>query len=135
MDSDPEPRSSASAASLASAQADDTPEEPPNPFQSAAFVLGPLIGVLTLVVPFASVIVDRSGFPELPSLSARSDRSTGGLRAPRPPVLPSAEGLSAEVASPAAGPPPPTALPDGSVPGARRSSVLAPAAAAGRPRP
>lgn len=73
MDSDPEPRSAASTPSLATAQVDDPPEEPPSPFQSAAIVLGPLIAALTLAVPFGSVVADRLGTPQRPGLQPKAE--------------------------------------------------------------
>lgn len=106
MDSDPEPRSASPVTSLASAQGEDTPEEPPSPFQSAAFVLGPLIAVLTLALPFASVIADRSESPEPPRLSSRQGLASGASASTSP--------------SPAPAP-------------ADRAPGLAPASAAGRP--
>lgn len=59
MDSDPEPRSTSSSQPSAAAQGDDSPEEPPSPWSSAAIVLGPLIAALTLIVPLGSIVAER----------------------------------------------------------------------------
>jgi hypothetical protein len=82
MDSDPEPRSPSTSPALASAQGEDTAEDPPSPLQSAAIVLGPLIAAFTLVLPFGSVIADRFGagpftglHPQLEQIGARSDQT------------------------------------------------------------
>ena len=80
MDSDPEPRSPSTSPALASTQGEETAEDPPSPLQSAAIVLGPLIAVFTLVLPFGSVIADRFGagpftglHPQLELIGGRSD--------------------------------------------------------------
>lgn len=121
MDSDPEPRSASSATSLASAQVDDTPEEPPSPFQSAAFVLGPLIAALTLAVPLGSVIADRAEPLASPSFRARPALVNGGA------------GGEGPLASPTAANSPEAAAEGDSAPGG--APGLAPASAAGRPGP
>ena len=102
MDSDPEPRSNPSSESttpVTGAQADEPAEEPPSPFQSTAFVLGPLIAALTLMVPFSSVVADRfvsapgpridpggdlMGVSPQPSFSAPQRPSSHPLPAGRP---------------------------------------------------
>lgn len=121
MDSDPEPRSASPATSLASAQGDDTPEEPPSPFQSAAFVLGPLIAVLTLALPLGCVIADRSESPEPSSLSSGQVLGNGASDGPRLSPIPAAASSS------------PRAF--GGVSASGRAAGLAPASAAGRPVP
>lgn len=85
MDSDPEPRSTPSSPTLAAAQSDDSPEEPPSPWSSAAIVLGPLIAVLTLIVPLGSVVADRLSAG--PVLAPDPERMGGwpSLREPRAP--------------------------------------------------
>lgn len=121
MDSDPEPRSASPATSLASAQGDDTPEEPPSPFQSAAFLLGPLIAVLTLAVPLGSVIADRAEIPASPSHSARPALVNGGSTEAGPLTSPSAANSSEPTAE--------------AVSASAATPGLAPASAAGRPGP
>ena len=78
MDSDPEPRSASTSPALASAQGDDSAEEPPSPIQSAAFVLGPLIAAFTLVLPFGSVIADRFGAGPFTGFPPQLEQMGGG---------------------------------------------------------
>lgn len=81
MDSDPEPRPdtrlaeprAAAIPGLTSSETEEPPEEPPSSASSVAIVLGPLIALLTLVVPCLSVVADRSGDGAEPVPAARSD--------------------------------------------------------------
>ncbi len=94
MDSDPPPRSSATAlASTSSSPSDEingeTSEEPYSPgtlLHTSAPVLGALIALITLVLPIASVITDRTSPPARTSTTSSLDgfAQPAGITSARP---------------------------------------------------